>query len=88
MWEVVSKIFGIFTPKIGKMIQFDEHLFQMGVVQPPTSRCGRVPRPCYHAIRHSFLGPQGNPAPVADTVGNEVADFLCAKPGAELNDVA
>ena len=25
-----SKIFGIFTPKFGKMIQFDEHIFQMG----------------------------------------------------------
>ena len=25
-----SNIFGIFTPKIGEMIQFDEHIFQMG----------------------------------------------------------
>ena len=25
-----SKIFGIFTPKIGEMIQFDEHIFEMG----------------------------------------------------------
>ena len=25
-----SHIFGIFTPKIGEMIQFDEHIFQMG----------------------------------------------------------
>ena len=23
-------IFGIFTPKLGEMIQFDEHIFQMG----------------------------------------------------------
>ena len=27
---VVEKIFFIFTPKIGEMIQFDEHIFQMG----------------------------------------------------------
>ena len=26
----ISKIFGIFIPKIGEMIQFDEHIFQMG----------------------------------------------------------
>ena len=25
-----TKIFGIFTPKIGEMIYFDEHIFQMG----------------------------------------------------------
>ncbi len=25
-----SNIFGIFTPKIGDMIQFDVHIFQMG----------------------------------------------------------
>ena len=25
-----SNIFGIFTPKIGEIIQFDEHIFQMG----------------------------------------------------------
>ena len=25
-----SNIFGIFTPKIGEMIQFDDHIFQMG----------------------------------------------------------
>ena len=25
-----SNIFGIFTPKIGEMIQFDEHIFQVG----------------------------------------------------------
>ena len=25
-----SNIFGIFTPKIGEMIQFDEHIFHMG----------------------------------------------------------
>jgi len=28
-WLVVSDIF-IFTPNIGEMIQFDEHIFQMG----------------------------------------------------------
>ena len=27
---VLSKIFLIFTPNLGEMIQFDEHLFQMG----------------------------------------------------------
>ena len=25
-----AKIFGIFTPKIGEMIQFDDHIFQLG----------------------------------------------------------
>ena len=25
-----SNIFGIFIPKLGEMIQFDEHIFQMG----------------------------------------------------------
>ena len=25
-----SNIFGIFTPKLGEMIQFDKHIFQMG----------------------------------------------------------
>ena len=36
-WVVVPNIFGIFTPKIGEMIQFDgSHIFQMGWVQPPT----------------------------------------------------
>ena len=25
-----SHIFVIFTPKLGEMIQFDEHIFQMG----------------------------------------------------------
>ena len=25
-----SNIFGIFTPKIGEMVQFDEHIFQLG----------------------------------------------------------
>ena len=40
-WEMMVKLvpsksswwfqtFFIFTPKIGKMIQFDEHIFQMG----------------------------------------------------------
>ena len=29
-WVVVLKIFGIFTPKIGEMVQFDEHIFQKG----------------------------------------------------------
>ena len=27
---VATQIFFIFTPKIGEMIQFDEHIFQMG----------------------------------------------------------
>ena len=27
----------IFTPKIGEMIQFDEHIFQMGGKKTPTS---------------------------------------------------
>ena len=27
---MVSKIFGIFTPKIGEIMQFDDHIFQMG----------------------------------------------------------
>jgi len=31
-----SNIFGIFTPKIGEMIQFD-YYFSIGLVQPPTS---------------------------------------------------
>ena len=34
---MVSNIFGIFIPKIGEMIQFDEHIFSHGLVQPPTS---------------------------------------------------
>ena len=28
----------IFIPIPGEMIQFDEHIFQMGLVQPPTSQ--------------------------------------------------
>ena len=27
-WQLI--FFGIFTPKIGEMIQFDKHIFQMG----------------------------------------------------------
>ena len=34
---VVFKYFVIFTPKIGEMIQLDEHIFPNGLVQPPTS---------------------------------------------------
>jgi len=31
-------IFGIFTPKLGEDdSQFDEHVFQLGLVQPPTN---------------------------------------------------
>ena len=33
----LTNIFGIFTPIPRKMIQFDEHIFQMGVEKPPTS---------------------------------------------------
>ena len=33
---VVSNISFIFTPILGEMMQFDEHIFQMGLVQPPT----------------------------------------------------
>ena len=29
-WVVATQIFFIFTPKIGEMIQFGEHIFQMG----------------------------------------------------------
>ena len=29
-WVVATQIFFIFTPKIGEMIQFDDHIFQMG----------------------------------------------------------
>ena len=29
-------MFLIFTPNLGKMIQFDEHIFQMGWLKPPT----------------------------------------------------
>ena len=38
----------LFSPLLGEMIQFDEHIFQMGLVQPPTSFgvlrffCGRT----------------------------------------------
>ena len=32
---VVSNILNMFTPKIGEMIQFDDHIFQMGL-KPPT----------------------------------------------------
>ena len=31
------QIFLIFTSKIGEMMQFDEHIFQVGGVEPPTS---------------------------------------------------
>lgn len=34
--QQVSNIFLIFTPTIGKKIQFDEHIFWIGLVQPPT----------------------------------------------------
>ena len=30
-------MFYIFTPKMGEMIQFDEHIFQMGGKKPPSS---------------------------------------------------
>ena len=34
-----SKILGEFSPrKLGKMIQFDEHIFQMGGEKPPTRK--------------------------------------------------
>jgi len=32
---VVSTIF-YFHPYLGEMIQFEKHIFQMGLVQPPT----------------------------------------------------
>jgi len=35
---VVSKILFIFTPIPGKDFQFDKDIFQMGLVQPPTSK--------------------------------------------------
>ena len=31
-----SNIFGTFTPNLGEMIQFDDHIFSDGLVQPPT----------------------------------------------------
>ena len=31
------QIFVIFIPNLGEMVQFDVHIFQMGLVQPPTS---------------------------------------------------
>ena len=34
---IIYRVF-IFTPNPGEMIQFDEHIFQMGLVQPPTSK--------------------------------------------------
>jgi len=33
-----SNIFGIFTPEIGEVIQFDEHIFPMGWLKLPTSQ--------------------------------------------------
>ena len=30
IWVVATQRFYMFTPKIGEMIQFDEHIFQMG----------------------------------------------------------
>ena len=36
---MVSKIFFMFTPKIGEMINFDEYFFKW-VAQPPTSNLG------------------------------------------------
>ncbi len=35
-WVVVSNIFYFHPDPWGFMIQFDEHIFQMGLVQPPT----------------------------------------------------
>ena len=34
-WQL--KYFFILTPNLGEMIQFDEHIFQMGWFKPPTS---------------------------------------------------
>ena len=34
---MATQRFFMFTPKIGKMIQFDDHIFQLGLLQPPTS---------------------------------------------------
>ena len=35
-WVVATQIFFMFTPILGEMIQFDEHIFQMGGKTPPT----------------------------------------------------
>ena len=32
------KYVAIFTPNLGEMIQFDEHIFSIGLVQPPTRK--------------------------------------------------
>ena len=32
---VVSKIFFMFKPYLGKYVHFDEHIFSTGLVQPP-----------------------------------------------------
>ena len=34
-----SKICFMFSPNLGEMIQFDDHIFAYGLVQPPTSCC-------------------------------------------------
>jgi len=34
-----SKIFVIFIPKIGELIQFDDHIFQMGWFNHQVARC-------------------------------------------------
>ena len=39
---VATQIFFIFTPKLGEGFQFDEHIFQMGGLKPPT-RLGYFP---------------------------------------------
>ena len=44
-WQL--KDFVLFTPNPGEMIQFDEHIFSTGLVQPPTNdhlgECGHGP---------------------------------------------
>ena len=39
---VATQLFFMFTPKFGEMMQFDEHVFQMDWLKPPTS-CSLIP---------------------------------------------
>ena len=42
-----SNVFWIFTPRLGEMMQFDEHICSIGLVQPSTSQnCGAPPNKC------------------------------------------
>ena len=77
---VVSNIF-IFTPILGEMIQFDEHIFQVGVEKPPTSNILNMTK-LFMGIRTKF---PRNPLPRSLTRNSRVEWGNCSSPYLSLN---